>query len=51
MVSATSSAASPRPQVSRENDMTASLRRIMVGGELQAADRELVAGLKLALLA
>ena len=50
-LSATSSAASLRPQMSRENDMTASLRRIMVGGELQAADRELVAGLKLALLA
>ena len=50
-LAATSSAASLRPQMSRENDMTASLRRIMVGGELQAADRELVAGLKLALLA
>ena len=50
-LSVTSSAASLRPQMSRENDMTASLRRIMAGGELQAADRELVAGLKQALLA
>ena len=48
-LSATSSAASLRPQMSRENDMTASLRRIMAGGELQAADRELLAGLKKAL--
>ena len=35
--------------MSRENDMTASLRRIMAGGELQPADRELLAGLKKAL--
>ena len=48
-LSATSSAASLRPQMSRENDMTASLRRIMAGDELQAADRELLAGLKKAL--
>ena len=48
-LSATGSAASLRPQMSRENDMTASLRRIMAGGELQPADRELLAGLKKAL--
>ena len=50
-LSATSSTASLRPQMSRENDMTASLRRIMAGDELQAADRELLAGLKKALAA
>ena len=48
-LSATSSNVSLRPQMSRENDMTASLRRIMEGAELLAGDRELLAGLKKAL--